>query len=74
MSIEEYDWREVTPRGLPRWVHKGLERDAWSKLIVCRRGLFRVCNGDVVFNTTGFYAYDFSVLRPLKHYFITFLL
>ena len=30
----EYGRREVTPRGLPRWVHERLERDAWSKLIV----------------------------------------
>ena len=73
MSFEEYDRREATPRGLPRWVHKRLERGAWSKLIVCRRVLFRVRSGDVVFNTTGFYAFDFSVLRPLKYYLITFL-
>ena len=34
MSIDECDRREVTPRGLPCWVHKRLEWDTWSKLIV----------------------------------------
>ena len=67
--------KDQKERGLwgREWVHKRLERYAWSKLVAYRRGLFRVCNGNVVFNTTGFNAFDFSVLRPLKYYFLTFL-